>query len=181
MRNFSCILQLISAYHFFSTCNAFHASHVRSHAVDRNNIKSGLIESYTDKLRCLPSGRLMLTSLYMSESSNDENEDEEEDENEKKEVNMAEFLMAQAEKEMKEKKDKEAFDANLKKKLITKKRSDREYEEYWDKQKKGGGKEEQVNDAAVYRAYYSLKKNETLTQKLGGDRVMICQLERKEL
>jgi hypothetical protein len=104
------------------------------------------------------------------DSNDDENENESEDET--KEVNMAEFLMAQAEREMKEKKDKEAFDANLKKKLITKKRSDREYEEYWDKQKKGGGKEEQVNDAAVYRAYYSLKKNETLTQKLGGDGIV---------
>jgi hypothetical protein len=132
MRDFPCILQLLSAYHFFGTCNAFHVSHIRSHAVDRNGIKIGLIESNSDKIRCLPSGRLLFTSLFMSEESDDdENEDQEEDENEKKEVNMAEFLMAQAEREMKEKKDKEAFDANLKKKLITKKRSDREYEEYW--------------------------------------------------
>ena len=31
------------------------------------------------------------------------------------------------------------------------------------------GKEKGPSDAAVYRAYYSLKKNETLDQKLGGD------------
>ena len=31
------------------------------------------------------------------------------------------------------------------------------------------GKDKGPSDAAVYRAYYSLKKNQTLDQKLGGD------------
>ena len=43
--------------------------------------------------------------------------------------------MAQAAKDMDEKKMKDLFDAQLKKKLILKKKSDKEYEAYWSKQK----------------------------------------------
>ena len=43
--------------------------------------------------------------------------------------------MAQAAKDMDEKKEKDLFDAQLKKKLILKKKSDKEYEAYWSKQK----------------------------------------------
>lgn len=173
MRDFLYILQLLSvAYHFFSTsCYAFHGlsrTFSRSSAVDNKCILNLPNEGYGDKIRYLPSGRLLFTSLFMSDDdSDDDDKDAESNKKENKEENMAEFLMAQAERELKEKKDKEAFDAQVKKKLISKKRSDREYEEYWEKQKKGGGKEEQVNDAAVYRAYYSLRKNETLNQKIG--------------
>ena len=43
--------------------------------------------------------------------------------------------MAQAAKDMDEKKEKDLFDAQLKKKIILKKKSDKEYEAYWSKQK----------------------------------------------
>ena len=63
------------------------------------------------------------------EDEGDEAEDAEE------EGNIAEILMAQAAKDMDEKKMKDLFDAQLKKKLILKKKSDKEYEAYWSKQK----------------------------------------------
>jgi hypothetical protein len=43
--------------------------------------------------------------------------------------------MAQAAKDMDEKKGKDLFDAQIKKKIIMKKKSDKEYEAYWSKQK----------------------------------------------
>jgi hypothetical protein len=43
--------------------------------------------------------------------------------------------MAQAAKDMDEKKEKDLFDAQIKKKIIMKKKSDKEYEAYWSKQK----------------------------------------------
>ena len=57
--------------------------------------------------------------------------------------------------------DKEKEAEREKKKDVLKRRSDKEYEAYWQRQGKqtaGGINDEQ----AVLRAYYSLKKNETL-------------------
>ena len=64
-----------------------------------------------------------------------EEDDDEEEEEEEEEGNIAEILMAQAAKDMDEKKEKDLFDAQLKKKIILKKKSDKEYEAYWSKQK----------------------------------------------
>ena len=66
-----------------------------------------------------------------SEDDDDEDEEVEEDDTE----NIAEILIAQANKDMDEKKAKDLFDAQIKKKLILKKKSDKEYEAYWIKQK----------------------------------------------
>ena len=44
-------------------------------------------------------------------------------------------MIAQADKDMDEKKAKDLFDAQIKKKIILKKKSDKEYEAYWSKQK----------------------------------------------
>ena len=80
-----------------------------------------------------------------SDSESDDEGDEAEDEEE--EGNIAEILMAQAAKDMDEKKMKDLFDAQLKKKLILKKKSDKEYEAYWSKQK---GKE--CSDCVLFMA-----------------------------
>ena len=75
-------------------------------------------------------------TIQRVESSGDDDSDEEEDgEEEVVEENIAEILMAQANKDMDEKKAKDLFDAQIKKKLILKKKSDKEYEAYWIKQK----------------------------------------------
>ena len=75
-------------------------------------------------------------TIQRVESSGDDDSDEEEDDEEEVvEENIAEILMAQANKDMDEKKAKDLFDAQIKKKLILKKKSDKEYEAYWIKQK----------------------------------------------
>ena len=73
------------------------------------------------------------------DDEDDEGDEEEEEEEEEEEGNIAEILMAQANKDMDEKKQKELFDAQIKKKIILKKKSDKEYEAYWSKKKGESG------------------------------------------
>lgn len=73
--------------------------------------------------------------MQINQKNEEDDEDEEEEEEEESEGNIAEILMAQAAKDMDEKKEKDLFDAQIKKKIIMKKKSDKEYEAYWSKQK----------------------------------------------
>ena len=71
----------------------------------------------------------------LNQRSEDDDDDEDEEVEEDDTENIAEILIAQANKDMDEKKAKDLFDAQIKKKLILKKKSDKEYEAYWIKQK----------------------------------------------
>ena len=78
-----------------------------------------------------------------------------------------EELVAQAAREQKEAADAEKDAERAKKRDVLKRRADKEYEAYWDRQKSSTPQ----NEAAMLRAYYSLRKNETLSDKVGGLRM----------
>ena len=76
-----------------------------------------------------------------------------------------EELVEQAAREQREESEAEKEAATEKKREVLKRRSDKEYEAYWQRQ----NKPPPGSEKAMLRAYYSLQKNESLS-----DKVQLC-------